>query len=327
MIVDKPLAELQEYRPPLTAQPDFDNFWEATIAESNRQPLNPTLEEISYPARQVRVYRLQYDGFGPATRVNGWYIVPEAARLIDAAGKRPAIVQYHGYSGSKGRPVSLLHLALQGYNVLAVDTRGQDGDTPDNYVYQAGSAVGFMTKGIADPQTYFYRFAYMDCLRAVQFLRTLPEIGQIALTGSSQGGGLTLAVAALGADQPLAVAMPDVPFLCHYRRSLEIFSTGPYQELVNHWKAHPGEVESNFKTLSYFDGMNFAARIRCPTLISVGLLDTTCPPSTGFAVYNHLAVEKEIKVYPYNNHEGGGPRQDEEKYRFLARHLELAVEA
>lgn len=321
MIVDRPLAELQEYRPNLTAQSDFDSFWQETVAESNRQPLNPSLEELDYPISAVTVYRLTYDGFGSGTRVNGWYVVPKESNLLDGSGKRPAIVQYHGYSGSKGRPTSYLHWALQGYNVLAVDTRGQDGDTPDNQAYPNGSAVGFMTKGINDPKTYFYRFAYIDCLRAVNFLRTQSEIGPIALTGGSQGGGLTLAVAALAADQNLVAAMADVPFLCHWRRSVEVFSTGPYQELVNHWKNHPTAVENNYRTLSYFDGMNFAPRIKCPTLISVGLLDTTCPPSTGFAVYNHLAVEKDIKVYPFNNHEGGGTWQEEEKYRFLGKQL------
>ncbi len=326
MIVDRPLAELKEYHPPLTQEADFDSFWDQTVAESNQQPLKATLEEISYPAKQVTVYRLQYDGFGPGTRVNAWYLVPKASALADKAGKRPAIVQYHGYSGSKGRPISYLHWALQGYNVLSVDTRGQDGDTPDNQAYPNGSAVGFMTKGIGDPKTYFYRFAYMDCLRAVDFLRTQPEIGPIALTGGSQGGGLTLAVAALGANQPFVAAMADVPFLCHFRRAVEIFSTGPYQELINHWKSYPGVVENNFRTLSYFDGMNFAARIKCPVLLSVGLLDTTCPPSTGFGVYNNLTVEKEIKVYPYNAHEGGGAWHEEEKYRFLGKYLDLAAQ-
>jgi cephalosporin-C deacetylase len=323
MIVDKPLAELKQYRPSLTQQADFDSFWEQTVAESNRQPLNATLEEISYPARQVRVYRLQFDGFGSGTRVNAWYMVPTESSLADNAGKRPAIVHYHGYSGSKGRPTSYLHWALQGYNVLAVDTRGQDGDTPDNHLYPQGSAVGFMTRGINDPLHYFYRFAYMDCLRAVNFLRTQPEIGPVAVTGGSQGGGLTLAVAALGADQQLVAAMADVPYLCHFQRAVEVFSTGPYQELVNHWKTYPGAVENNFRTLSYFDGMNFASRIRCPVLLSVGLLDTTCPPSTGFAVYNHLEVEKDIKIYPFNGHEGGSTWHEEEKYRFLSKHLGL----
>jgi cephalosporin-C deacetylase len=322
MIVDLPLSQLQQYRPDLTEQADFDAFWQQTLAQSQQQPLNAKLEEYPYSARQVTIYRLQYDGFGTGTRINGWYLVPKNPLNLGRDGKSLGIIQYHGYSGSKGRPTSYLHWALQGYYVLAVDTRGQDGDSPDNQAYPSGSAVGFMTKGIADPQTYYYRFAYMDCVRALQFMRAQSEIGPIAITGGSQGGGLTLAVAALGSDQQLLAAMPDVPYLCHFRRAVEIFTTGPYQELVNHWKAHPDAVENDFRTLSYFDGLNFATRIKCPVLLSVALLDTICPPSTGFAVYNHLPVEKQLKIYPYNGHEGGGPWQEEAKYDFIARYLE-----
>lgn len=319
MIVDLPLAQLEKYKPELTAQPDFAEFWERTVAQSNQQPLNPTLEEYPYPVAGVTVYRLQYDGFGTGTRINGWYLVPKnPLRLSD---KIPAIIQYHGYSGNKGRPTSYLHWALQGYYVLAIDTRGQDGDTPDNQSYPSGGAVGFMTRGIADPQTYYYRYVYMDCLRAINFMRSQPEIGPIALTGASQGGGLTIAAAALGSDQQIVAAMPDVPYLCHFRRAVEVYSTGPYQELVNHWKAHPEAVENNFRTLSYFDGLNFAPQIKAPILLSVALLDTTCPPSTGFAVYNQLEVEKELKIYPFNAHEGGGPWQEEAKYRFISQYL------
>ncbi|HEX4207519.1 MAG TPA: acetylxylan esterase [Ktedonobacteraceae bacterium] len=59
--------------------------------------------------------------------------------------------------------------------------------------------------------------------------------------------------------------------------------------------------------------------ITCRVLFSIGLLDTLCPPSTGFAVYNHLTCEKKLKIYPYNGHEGGGLIQNEEKYRFVRR--------
>jgi cephalosporin-C deacetylase len=183
-----------------------------------------------------------------------------------------------------------------------------------------------MTKGIADPQTYYYRFAYMDCVRAVSFVRAQPEIGPVFLTGGSQGGGLTIAVAALSTDQQIRAAMPDVPYLCHFQRAVEVFTAGPYQEMVNHWKAKPQAVENDFRTLSYFDGLNFAPRIKCPILLSVALLDPICPPSTGFAVYNNLTVEKELKVYPFNGHEGGGARHEEEKYRFVSKYLDKNIQ-
>jgi cephalosporin-C deacetylase len=321
MIVDKPLSELEQYRPALTAQDDFEAFWQQTLAESETQPLNASIEEYPYPIERVTVYKVRYDGFGQGTRIAGWYIIPKDGYRLDTDGKTPTLVHYHGYSGSKGQPADYLHWALQGYNVLAVDTRGQNGDTPDNNAYVSGNVLGCMTKGILDPYNYFYRFAYMDCVRAIDFVRSQPETGPIAVMGGSQGGGLTLAVAALAKEKGIVAALPNVPYLCHFRRSVEIFSSGPYQELVNYWKSHPYDVEQSYRTLSYFDGMNLAPHITCPVLLSVALLDTICPPSSGFAVYNHLTSEKELKVYPYNGHEGGSNLHQEEMYRFAHKYI------
>ena len=112
--------------------------------------------------------------------------------------------------------------------------------------------------------------------------------------------------------------MPDVPFLCHYRRATSITDSAPYSEIVNYCKVHRYKTDTIFKTLSYFDGVNFAARSKATALFSVGLMDLTCPPSTVFAAYNHFAGPKQIRVYQYNNHEGGGAHQTIEKLKFLA---------
>jgi cephalosporin-C deacetylase len=114
------------------------------------------------------------------------------------------------------------------------------------------------------------------------------------------------------------VSMPDVPFLCHFRRATEIVDTMPYQEIGRYLMTHRDKVETVFHTLSYFDGMNFAARARAAALFSVGLMDEVCPPSTVYAAYNHYAGPKQIRVWPFNQHEGGGSHQAMEKLRFLA---------
>ena len=93
----------------------------------------------------------------------------------------------------------------------------------------------------------------------------------------------------------------------------------PYQEISNYCQRHRDQVETVFQTLSYFDGMNFAARAKVPALFSVGLMDEICPPSTVFGAYNHYAGEKQIKVWPYNHHEGGETFQALEKIQFLTR--------
>ncbi|HEV2121976.1 MAG TPA: acetylxylan esterase, partial [Chloroflexota bacterium] len=162
-----------------------------------------------------------------------------------------------------------------------------------------------------------------DCVRALDFLAAQPEVDQsrIGLTGGSQGGALTLAVAALDPQQRARVAMADVPYLCHFRRAVDVASQPPYTEIAVYCRAWPGREAQVFRTLSYIDNMNLAERITCPVLMNVGLQDVICPPSTIFATFNHLTTStREMKVFPYNGHEGN-PSHTLEKLRWARRYV------
>jgi len=294
-MIDKPLEELRVYKPALTRQPDFDAYWERTLAESARTPLNPKMESIDYPVAGPSFHRILYDGWRGA-RICGWYVVPAGT------GPFPVVVVYHGYGGNKSTIFSLLSWVAAGYATLAVDTRGQSGDSTDPTCYPTGHWRGYMTAGILDPEEYYYRGAYVDCVRALDFVASRPELdaGRIAITGVSQGGGLTLAVA--GLDRRPKAAIPRVPFMCHYRRALQVSDKDPYWEIAQFLNRRPGDEEAAFRTLSYCDNLNLAPRITCPTLVTVGLQDLICPPSTVFGTYNHMTCAKEILVYPFMDH-------------------------
>jgi len=119
----------------------------------------------------------------------------------------------------------------------------------------------------------------------------------------------------------LVLAMPDVPFLCHYRRAVQIVDSDPYGEIQRFCRRHRTQTETVFRTLSYFDGVNFAARARAEALFSVALMDMVCPPSTVYAAYNHYAGPKQIRVYPFNQHEGGEALHALEKLRLAHERL------
>jgi cephalosporin-C deacetylase len=112
--------------------------------------------------------------------------------------------------------------------------------------------------------------------------------------------------------------MIDVPFLCHWRHAIDVTDELPYRELRDYLSVRRHDVNAVFRTLSYVDGLNFAARATAPALFSVGLMDEICPPSTVFAAYNHYAGPHEIRVWPYNGHDAGEQLQQVERYRFLA---------
>ena len=142
-IFDFPLEELREYRPALTRQPDFAAFWSETLSEASG-PLNAEAKLVEYPVPEVKVFDVRYDGFGKA-RIGGWYVLPE-----DTAGDLvPAMVFYHGYSGSRSQVYHYLPWVLQGYAVFAVDVRGQGGYSTDPGPYSTGHVRGSIRSSIA----------------------------------------------------------------------------------------------------------------------------------------------------------------------------------
>jgi cephalosporin-C deacetylase len=317
MLFDLPLDQLRSYLPPRDEPADFDAFWRATLDEVHQMPLNPVFTPVDVGLATVEVFDTTFNGYG-GQPIKGWLLLPR-----HRSGPLPCVVEYIGYGGGRGFPTDWLLWSSAGYAHFVMDTRGQGsghlkGDTPDpDPVGGDPHYPGFMTRGILNPQTYYYRRVFADAVRAVEAARAHPDVEpeRIAATGASQGGGITLAVSGLLPD--VQVAMPDVPFLCHYRRATEITDGYPYQELSRYLMAQRDKEEVAFTTLAYFDGVNFAARARATALFSVALMDEICPPSTVFAAYNHYAGSKEIRVWRYNHHEGGGSYQVVEKVKFL----------
>lgn len=314
-LFDLPWEDLQTYRPIRTEPGDFDEFWHGTLTESRAAALPTGWEPANTPLRLVNCWDVTFSGY-LGQPVRGWYIVP-----ADVMEPLPGVVEFIGYGGGRGFPTDWLAWAAAGFAYLVMDTRGQGGswnrgDTGDVEPQGNPQTPGFMTRGILSPETYYYRRLMTDAVRAVEVIAERPEVDprRIAVTGGSQGGGLALAAAALASN--VTACMADVPFLCHYRRATELTEAQPYEEIRRYLSIHRDREETVFNTLAYFDGVNFAPRIKAETLVSVGLMDEICPPSTVMAMYNHLECRKSLRVYRYNHHEGGAGYQLQEKLRF-----------
>ena len=317
---DLSLDQLKTYLPTRDEPADFDSFWKSTLDEARAHPLNATFEKVDYGLVAQETFDVTYNGSG-GQPVKGWLILPTVG--TQRAVSLPCVVEFIGYGGGRNFGFDWLLWSSAGYAHFVMDTRGQGstwstGDTPDLYA-DGGNAhyPGSMTKGILDPKHYYYRRVFTDAVRAIEAARSHDAVDakQIAVTGGSQGGGISIAAAGLVPD--VVAAMPDVPFLCHYRRATEIVDGYPYKEIAEYCHIHRDKVDTVFNTLAYFDGVNFSTRAKAKTLFSVALMDQICPPSTIFAAYNHWAGEKDIKVYPYNGHEGGQSYQTLEKIKFL----------
>ncbi|MEU1196634.1 acetylxylan esterase [Streptomyces sp. NPDC005813] len=319
-LFDLPLDELRGYRSASTEPEDFDAFWAKTLQETREHDLAARFEPFATPLKTVDTYDVTFAGFG-GHPVKGWLTVPAGA---DAP--LPTVVEYIGYGGGRGLAHTHLLWASAGFAHFVMDTRGQasawgGGETPDP-VGSAPSFPGFMTRGVEDPETYYYRRLFTDAVRAVEAARSHPlvDAARTAALGGSQGGGITIAVGGLVPD--LAAIAPDVPFLCDFPRATVLTDRAPYREIGNYLKTHRGRTDQVLRTLSYFDGVHFAARGRAPALFSAALEDQTCPPSTVFAAYNAWAhEEKKIEVYDFNDHEGGGPHQQAAQLQWLPAHV------
>lgn len=317
MFVDEPLERLRGYRPERSEPADFTGFWAGTLRQARERATPAVFTPYDGALSTVEVFDVTFSGFD-GQPVRGWFYLPRGR-----SGPLPCVVEYIGYGGGRGLPHEWLHFSAAGYAHLVMDTRGQGsdgsltGDTPDPDSAGMPSTPGFVTRGVTEPEHYYYRRVFTDAVRAVDVAREHPAVdaGRVVAAGGSQGGGIALAVA--GLVEGLYAAMPDVPFLCHYRHATEITDDGPYQEITRYCKTHRDQVEPVFQTLSYFDGVNFAAHAGAPALFSVGLMDPVCPPSTVFAAYNHYAGAKDINVWSYNAHEGGGGYQRAAQLRWL----------
>lgn len=305
----------EQYGTSTTRPADFDQFWDALLAEAAAIPLNPSLTHLPLRSTpEVDVYAIGYDSLD-GVRIAGWYCVPKASYLPPPY---PALLIVPGYISEPTLPKSWAKL---GYAAVGVAPRGK---LRSNARFNPGYP-GLLTHNIIDRQTYSYRGFYIDAARAVDFVQTRPEVDQtrIGVHGSSQGGALTITTAALRPDV-IACGAAGAPYLCGFMDAASLTDSYPYEEMNAYLREYPEREGAMRETLNYFDGINFAPRITCPMLVYVGLADDVCPPETGYAFYNTLTCPKTIHPYAACAHDSGAYWEMASVQAFLAEHLRPA---
>lgn len=275
--------EPEKLQKPLTRQPDFAAYWMATLMSLTRIPMDIRINETS-TAKGIRVSEVTISSVGRVA-VRGWLEEPVKP------GRYPAVLRVPGYGGSM-EPLGMFTDRV----VFSFNPRGH-GNSQDTV---KGKPEDFWLRGLDDKAGYFYQGAYMDCVRAVDFLvqHRSADASRIAVWGGSQGGGLAFATAALSSN--VALCLADIPFLCDWDG---YFKLSDWPEMES-WicDASNRSWQTTLKTLSYFDTMNLAGRIRCPVRMGIGLQDDVCPPSTSFAAFNRVRGHREFNIYPTHGH-------------------------
>ena len=319
---DLPLDELRDYRPELATPPSLAEYWQTTLDDAAGHDLDARFEPIDSPLATVEVFDVRFSGYA-GQRVAAWLLLPR-----HRSGPLPTVVQYVGYGGGRGLPHEWLTWSALGYAHLVMDTRGQGsthhpGTTPDLDEDGAMPHVpGFLTLGLPDPFRLYYRRLITDAVRAIDAARAHHDVDEarIVTAGVSQGGALSLAASVLHGwllDSPVAAVLADVPFLCHLRRAAEIAGEPPYTELVTWCAQHREHSEQAFTALAHVDLAVLAPHGRAPALWSVGIRDDVCPPSTVFAAFNRYGGPRDMRVWEWNEHEGGEAYQTLEQVEWL----------
>lgn len=299
---DMPLQALEGYMGSSPRPADFDVYWDRALAELADTEANAEWVPAAFRTAFADCDHLYFSGVRGA-RVHAKVVRP---RHLEGAG--PAVLRFHGYSGNAGDWVDLLGYAAQGFTVAAMDCRGQGGLSLDPGGHVGSTFRGHIVRGLDGPaDDMLFRQVFLDTVQLARVVMALPSVdaGRVMAMGSSQGGGLTLACAAL--EPRVQRAAPVYPFLSDYRRVWEMdLTTDAYRELQDYFRRHdPLHIREDevFEKLGYIDIQHLAPRIRAAVLMGVGLMDQVCPPSSQYAAYNRITSPKQLRLYPDFGHE------------------------
>lgn len=318
-IVDMPLNDLLAYQGTNPKPADFDAYWDRALAEMKAVRPDVRIEPAAFKSSAADCFDMTFTGVRNA-RIYAKLLKPKGARK---GSNCPALVLFHGYSGSSGEWWPRVAYAAEGFVVAALDCRGQGGLSQDSGGVVGNTFTGHIVRGLdGNPDDMLMRHVMLDTAQLAGLVLSMDEVdpARVMATGGSQGGGLTLACAAL--EPRVARLAPCYPFLCDYKRVWDMdLVNGAYGEIGYHFRnfdpRHLREREI-FTRLGYVDVQHLAPRIKGEVLMGCGLMDTVCPPSTQFAAYNKINSKKEVIIYPDFGHEGL-PDWGDVSYSFLLR--------
>lgn len=286
-----------EIKAPLARPDDFLDFWNAQLRELAALPMKPSLTPVA-PQNdlkgRVETFDVSLDCLG-GRPVSGYYSRPVGAKPKSL----PAILCLQGAGARSSNRVDWM---ATGALAMDINAHGlANGRTADYYQrLETGELAGYPGFGASDRETCYFRGMFLRVARALQFLKAQPEWdGRTLVTwGSSQGGAQALAGAALDPQVTFCAAL--LPGLCNLSGNAGGLKAG-WPGWVVYRDGQPADP-AIANTAPYFDLVNFAPEIKAQTYLDAGLVDTTCPPSGIYAVFNAIRAPKEILTYPLNGH-------------------------
>jgi len=308
---------------PLNIQPtvdspaDFADFWAKAKDELAKIPLDARVTLL--PERcteKVNVYHVNLQNFPGDSRLYGILCVPVKA------GKYPALLTVPGagvrpYEGN-------IKMAEKGMITFDIGIHGIP-VTMDVAVYNNlgdGALRGYPNFNLDDRDRFYYKRVYMGCVRANDFIFSLPQFDgtNLAVTGGSQGGALSIITTAL--DPRVKWLAAYYPALCDVTGYLKGRAGGwPHYFSKNNLAFN--NKKDKIKTCGYYDVVNFARMVKVPGMYSWGFNDDVCPPTSMYAAYNVIAANKSLYLVPETGH-WTYPEQTEKLNNWLVEKLKAS---
>lgn len=275
--------------PPTVENPsDFVQFWDEAKAENAKIPMDAELTLLPERCTEtVNVYHVSLQNFRIRSRMYGILCMPKkegkypALLKVPGAGVRP----YGGDVTTAEKGIITLEIGIHGIPV-----------TMDQEVYSdlASSALsGYQYFNLDSRDRYYYKRVYMGCVRANDFLVGLPQFDgvNLAVTGGSQGGALSIVTAGLDTRvKYLAAYYPALSDVTGYLKG----RAGGWPHIFAPYNMPYNNTKEKLETVKYYDVVNFARLIKVPGFYSWGFNDETCPPTSMYAAYNLIKAPKEL---------------------------------
>jgi cephalosporin-C deacetylase len=302
LLFDLPMDKLKTYAGTNPKPHDFDEFWDRRVDEMHKLDDKSEIIPSDFQVPFAHCSDLYFNGIGNA-RIHAKLVQP-----INIDSPHPALVNFHGYSCNSGAWTNLLPYAAAGFTIAALDSRGQGGMSEDPGGVIGNTLSGHIIRGIdGPPEKMLFHQMFLDTAQLAGIVMNMDDVDEkrVGAFGGSQGGGLTLACAAL--EPRIKLAAPNFPFLSDYRRVWDLdLDQNAYEELRTYFRyfdpTHAREDEI-FTKLGYIDIQHLAPRIKAEVMLTTCLMDQICPPSTQFAAYNKITSKKSLTIYPDFGHE------------------------
>lgn len=273
--------------PTTTLPDDFSQFWENAKAEAAKIPMDIKMTLVPEKCTEkVNVYQVSVQNYRNYSRLYGMLCIPKGGEKYPAVLKLPG-AGIRAYNGD-------METANKGYIVFEIGIHGipvdMSGDIYRN-LYE-GPLKYYHSFNLDNRDEYYYKRVYLGCVRAIDFIYTLPEFDgkNLIAYGGSQGGALSIVTA--GLDNRVKALVSFYPALC----DITGYAHGRAGGWPHMFNRKENQTADKMKTAQYYDVVNFARQVKVPGFYSFGYNDMICPPTTMFSAVNVVNAPKEILI-------------------------------